>query len=846
EIWLIHHSHTDIGYTHPQPIVFELHRRYLDEVLDLIEATADLPDEARFRWTCESAGIAWDWWKQASPADRERFAAAERAGRLEVAALRWNMTPLADHARLATLLREAEALRAEGLTVRSAMQSDVDGLPWGAVRLLLDHGITGLTMAINEHFGRAASPRPGAFWWSAPDGGRLLVWNGPHYHSTPNRAMGIAGPLDAAIQGTGAYLAELDRRGYPLSILGLQPTNLYFSDNDAPDANLPRFVQDWNASGQPVKMRLATVSQFLDRLRREPAGAIPTQAGDWTDWWNFGAGSTALETRLHAQGQRDLALAGQVRAWTGATPRFETLEAEADAALNLYAEHTWGADWHAATRESDETAIQLGHKLEYAHRGASLARYLKRDALYQLARRLPGDGPSLLAYNPLPTPVRTMLRVPENAAGYAPDMAHLAQRFDVEWNGRQGRERWIGPVDLPALGQRVLPLDGPAAAPEVQGLTGGDGWISNGRVRAAVHPAGGLASLTLDGREFARPGEPLGRLVLEAPDPAVRSTIFGPPPWLAFDMHDAWHSEWTARRDFPLVGGIVARLESGVAELEQTLSWPNGETASVTYRLHPEEAALRVLVTLHLKADPAPRATYLNLPLALDGQASAHFETAGALVEFDREQLPGSSRHFVTTLNWLRLQDAGWGVSVATPDAPLWQIGGYTFGRFQGEGPAPFEPTLNAWLTNNYWDTNFKADQSGELRYAFALALHPAEGLADSAARARALVAPPEVQVFTGRPENGAPAASLVGLDLGGALLTGSEWNPGTRELALQVLNPDGQPRALRVAAGQLRPRGATLRGLAGGELQASEPDGEGFRLTLPARAWAAVVVRTE
>ena len=37
EIWLIHHSHTDIGYTHPRPIVFELQRRFLDDALDLIE-----------------------------------------------------------------------------------------------------------------------------------------------------------------------------------------------------------------------------------------------------------------------------------------------------------------------------------------------------------------------------------------------------------------------------------------------------------------------------------------------------------------------------------------------------------------------------------------------------------------------------------------------------------------------------------------------------------------------------------------------------------------------------------------------------------------------------------------
>ena len=76
EILFVHHSHTDIGYTHPQPVVMELHRRFIDEALDLAEQTTGYPDDARFRWTCEVTGITVDWWTHASNADRDRFMAS--------------------------------------------------------------------------------------------------------------------------------------------------------------------------------------------------------------------------------------------------------------------------------------------------------------------------------------------------------------------------------------------------------------------------------------------------------------------------------------------------------------------------------------------------------------------------------------------------------------------------------------------------------------------------------------------------------------------------------------------------------------------------------------------------
>lgn len=83
-LYLIHHSHTDIGYTHDQPIVFDLHERFLSQALVLAERYADHTSDGAFRWTVENTYVLDRWLKHASTADIERFQVMERAGRIEV------------------------------------------------------------------------------------------------------------------------------------------------------------------------------------------------------------------------------------------------------------------------------------------------------------------------------------------------------------------------------------------------------------------------------------------------------------------------------------------------------------------------------------------------------------------------------------------------------------------------------------------------------------------------------------------------------------------------------------------------------------------------------------------
>ena len=60
-VYLVHHSHTDVGYTVDQPIVWELHTRFIDEALDLAEKYADSNSDGAFRWTVETTSVLNRW-----------------------------------------------------------------------------------------------------------------------------------------------------------------------------------------------------------------------------------------------------------------------------------------------------------------------------------------------------------------------------------------------------------------------------------------------------------------------------------------------------------------------------------------------------------------------------------------------------------------------------------------------------------------------------------------------------------------------------------------------------------------------------------------------------------------
>ena len=83
-IYLIHHSHTDIGYTHDQPILLDLEERFISEAVHLADKYAGRESDGAFRWTVETTYVLKQWLDHAPQAEIDRFIALEKAGRIEV------------------------------------------------------------------------------------------------------------------------------------------------------------------------------------------------------------------------------------------------------------------------------------------------------------------------------------------------------------------------------------------------------------------------------------------------------------------------------------------------------------------------------------------------------------------------------------------------------------------------------------------------------------------------------------------------------------------------------------------------------------------------------------------
>lgn len=599
EILCLHHSHFDLGYTHPQPLLLELQKDYIDEAIELCLLSEHGPDHSKFRWTCEATYPVMQWLETASPDQIRDFRRLVQNGQLSIAALPMHTTPLVHADQLARMLQPIRELRERfDISVKTAISHDVNGQPWPLSQVLLDAGIEFYITGINIHFGGIPFTRPAIFKWKTPDNRELLTFLGEHYSVFSQFFHTNKNDTGLMAEGIQEYVKRLEANGYPYDFIYLTATNPPLYDNNNPDPNLLSLISRFNAEGHDQKVIFATPEMLMERVRRIPQEQIAVQSGDWTDYWNFGSGSSAKEVQINRRTKQNLKKAEFLEAIQGA-PNLHYSQVKKDAFEQtlLFDEHTWGSSHSISNPDHPLSISQQLHKSQMAYKAADLSSYIVMKQMEAVADNAvqSNEPQGVMLVNTSGETQHVEVRIPEYYTQSKRHLAYIRVKDFLPYSQDHQEYKSYGTIELPPFSWKKIPIAKLEAREQSDKITVMEGAIETPFYRMTYHPVSGCIVQLFDKRRnwpMVDEKSPwtLFEYVQETIDGRYnkehRSTFFPRDVDKGNKSISVWNHEWKAKR----VG--ANRIIS--FSIEQS-------TDSVTYVMHldaPGVSRLEQRITL--------------------------------------------------------------------------------------------------------------------------------------------------------------------------------------------------------------------------------------------------------
>ena len=711
---LVPHTHLDIGFTDYQPKIEELQNRNLDRLLEEMRADADM------RFSLDGAWLAEQYLRTRSPAARQGFLEAVRAGRIAIPAQYANL--MAGGAGLETLIRSlyaGHALNREaGRETDYANITDVPAYPWAYASVLAAAGVKYFAAGANDDrgpqplLGRWQTRSP--FWWQGPDGAKVLM----AYTRQYSNLWFICGlpPREAACRDSlPVFFQTFESPGYrPDTVLmfgsQLENTDLIPGEGE--------FVRRWNARYAWPRLELATFRDYFERIEKNYGAQLETVRGDFGPYWEDGIGADAAYAAIYRRTESRAAAVETLSAlaalqrpeWAPPVDRLRRLWQD----LILYAEHTY-TSWGGYSRpESDESVRQIDTKHFQVTDARETAHWIAQESISRLLDCIRISPPAIVVFNTLAHERSGLVEMDlsdgmalEDAAGQPVALETLRALV------RYRRVRFLA-ERVPAIGYRVYRLAHRETAAAAPAATAGN-VIENAFYRVTVDAGRGGISSIFDkqiGRELVDPSSPY------LPDQYLYVSG-GEGSRL---IHIAEHLP-AARLTVTPSGGATA-LQVAVAPWGRSLTYrvsgPHAPEIDVEIRLF--DGAKKIEIVNRVKKEPVSdnEAVYFAFPFAA---ANPRFEYEGqtGTVNPARDELAGGCREWYTAGRWARVSGGGASVAVVPLDAPL-----VTFGDIdRGLWPEKFEPrsaAIFSYALNNYWHTNFPRVQSGDFTFRYVLA----------------------------------------------------------------------------------------------------------------------------
>lgn len=768
-ILVIHHSHTDIGYTDRQEKIQWHHIKYIERVIDILnDAYKNNKKEYQsFKWVCESYWCVERFLEQTTDQYKKDFVKYVKFGNIGVSGNYLNCTDILDETVMRDTMNKCmKQIRELDIDVHSSMTADINGYSWGYPQVLIDSGIQNLLSCVHTHHGyHATNKKQRPFYWQTPSGDKLLVWHGDHYHLGCEFVMNHAPQFEYMIRDGLSkegisneefatkrlyrYVENLREENYPYDFVPITVSGLT-TDNSPPNEKIIDFINDWNEKhGDDIHIEMVTLDELFNRVRSSDV-PIETFSGDWTDWWADGVISTPNVIKHYREAVRKYNMVKQL------DPDYKIVNKDlmekARYYLMFYSEHTWGFSsslsepWHAQVNNLD---MRKSMYAGIAHEAVSFCYDQLCEANGETAYILNKDY-YFYAINPNSVPIKTVSRIgletmfhhkyfdiidetTGKAVPYQHDFVARGHEFDfvVELNPHERKKFRIAEKEPLPLKTTGMYADG--------GCDGVDDFASfydkdpdfkatpyyletpffkmsyqiGDGITELIDKQKNVSLLRTD-REF------------NAFTPVYEVTPFLKDPCLdRRDMGRNRKSLRTQRYSGKLINVVVEAYGEVFSRIKLSYELKGTSMCDLILTAYRHTPRIDVALRLNKESVWEPENLYVSLPFTTGEKETLYIDKLGCLIRPRIDQLPGSCGDFYAVQNGIALIGENKSLLLTLTDAPM-----ITMGTVQphpiklcGEDGMNNNDIVYSWVMNNFWETNFKASLAGFQEYCYTLKL---------------------------------------------------------------------------------------------------------------------------
>lgn len=279
ELHLMLLSHTDIGYTNPQPIVKEKHIKTLEE------AIAKAKNDEKFKWTIETVWQIEQFREAKTEKEFLELIELIKEGRIAVSPLYANPFTgwISEMDAIESLSLAGELKRKYGIDYNAVVYNDVPGQSWFMPQLFESAGIYFLANGINEIFNDYQLQRnlPKVFLWEGSNSSKVINYLNQSYVEGKEYGLTRGGEV---VEARVWEKINKIKKDYPYDLILL---NAAFTDNAGIAENQYSNALKWNEEYAYPKFIISTLDEFAKVFYTKYKDDLPVVKNDFTSAWDI-------------------------------------------------------------------------------------------------------------------------------------------------------------------------------------------------------------------------------------------------------------------------------------------------------------------------------------------------------------------------------------------------------------------------------------------------------------------------------------------------------------------------------------------------------------------------------